>query len=183
MFNPDKYINMIIATGLTERQFLGLYLIFIKRKDLAQKYSKEVLGGMKIIPDEEKQGLERRGWLSKNHTSYELSKKFMELFIDKHIATEQIFDIYPTFLYNQGLQIPLTAMDRNIFANLYIDYIYGSYEEHLEVIKDIEYGKAEGLLNMGIEKFLKAKIWLAIRKQRLEGTRKQTTLGKYDNEF
>lgn len=183
MFNPDKYIDTLIATGLTERQFLGLYLIYARRKDLALKYSKEVLGGMKIIPDEEKQKLERDGWLVKLGTGYHISKKFTDIFVDKHIATDQIFDTYPTFFYHQGVQIPLTAMDRNIFANLYIDYIYGSLEEHEEVLKDIVYGKAEGLLNMGIEKFLKGKVWLAIRKQRVEGIRKQTTFTKLDNEF
>lgn len=184
MFNADKYVDVIINTGLTERQFLGLYLIFIKRKDLAEKYSKEVLGGMKIIPDSEKHELEIKGWLVKLGTNqYHLSKKFMEIFVDKHIATEEVFELYPTFLYNGGVQIPLTAMDRNIFANLYIDFIYGSLDEHLEVIKDIKYGKEKGLLNMGIEKFLKSKHWLTIRQERKQGIIESETPNMFNNEF
>ena len=43
-----------------------------------------------------------------------------------------------TFIYSNGVQIPLSTMDRNVFANLYEIAIMGSLEEHEEIILDIK---------------------------------------------
>ena len=74
-------------------------------------------------------------------------------------------------------------MDRNVFANLYEVAIMGSLDEHKEILLDIEYGKSKGLLNIGIEKFLKSKYWAGIRKQRLDNQVVTTTKTRIDNEF
>lgn len=183
MFNVDKYINTLITLNISERQFLGLYLIYIKRLDLAEKYSKEGLNGMKILPPIEMKELENKGLLVKMANGYILSKKFKELFVDKHIATEDIFRIYPTFLYHQGVQIPLTGMDRNIFANLYIDLIQGSIEEHEEILEDIKYAVEKGMLNIGIEKFLKSQHWKALREHRKKGIEKSNQPNIFNDDF
>lgn len=183
MFNADKYISTLITLGITERQFLGLYLIYTKRLDLAEKYSREALNGMKIIPPIEMKELEDKGYLVKMPNGYVLSKKFKELFVDKHIATEDIFRIYPTYLYHQGVQIPLTGMDRNVFANLYIDFIHGSLDEHNEVMKDIKYAVEKGMLNMGIEKFVKSQHWKALREHRNNQTEILNQPNMFNNDF
>ena len=74
-------------------------------------------------------------------------------------------------------------MDRNVFANLYEIAIMGSLEEHEEVLLDIKYAKEKELLNIGIEKFLKSKYWLVIRKKRMDTREIKTTKTKADNEF
>ena len=112
-----------------------------------------------------------------------ITDKFKSIFVDKHIATEEIYEIYPSFVYSNGVQIPLSTMDRNVFANLYEIAIMGSLEEHKEVLLDIKYGKEKDLLNIGIEKFLKSKYWLAIRKKRMDTREIKTTKTKADNEF
>lgn len=183
MFNADKYIDTLINLGITERQFLGLYLIYTKRLDLAEKYSREHLEGMKIIPPMEMKELEDKGYLVKMPNGYVLSKKFKDLFVDKHIATEEIFEVYPTFLYHQGVQIPLTAMDRNIFANLYIGMINGSLDEHTEIVEDIKYAVEKGLINIGIEKFLKSQHWKAIREHRNKVIETRNQPNIFNNDF
>ncbi len=180
----DKYVNFLIDNQITERQFLALYLIYSKRMDLIELYKKRVTNGMKIIPPEELPSLIEKGFVKLNvDGNAVLTDKFKNIFVDKHIATEEIYEVYPTFVYSNGVQIPLSAMDRNVFANLYEIAIMGSREEHNEILLDIEYGKEKELLNIGIEKFLKSKHWLSIRKKRLDTGEIITTKTRADNEF
>ena len=51
-----------------------------------------------------------------------------------------------SFIYSNGVQIPLSSMDRNVFANLYEIAIMGSLEEHEEVLLDIKYAKDKATL-------------------------------------
>ena len=180
----DRYVNFLIDNQITERQFLGMYLAYTKRRDLSELYKKKITGGMKIIPKNEIPELIKKGFLKIDEGGNAvLTDKFKNIFVDKHIATEQIYEIYPSFIYSNGVQIPLSTMDRNVFANLYEIAIMGSLEEHEEIILDIKYGKEKELLNIGIEKFLKSKYWLAIRKKRMDTREIKTTKTKADNEF
>ena len=180
----DRYVNFLIDNQITERQFLGMYLAYTKRRDLSELYKKKITGGMKIIPKNEIPELIKKGFLKIDEGGNAvLTDKFKNIFVDKHIATEEIYEIYPTFIYSNGVQIPLSAMDRNVFANLYEIAIMGSRAEHAEVLLDIQYGKEKELLNIGIEKFLKAKHWLSIRKKRLDTKEIITTKTRADNEF
>lgn len=180
----DRYVNFLIDNQITERQFLGMYLAYTKRRDLSELYKKKITGGMKIIPKNEIPELIKKGFLKIDEGGNAvLTDKFKNIFVDKHIATEEVYLAYPTFFYSQGVQIPLSAMDRNVFANLYEVAIMGSLDEHKEILLDIEYGKSKGLLNIGIEKFLKSKYWIGIRKQRLDNQIVTTTKTRIDNEF
>ena len=179
----DKYVKFITTHKLTERQMLILLLVYYKREDLIGLYKKTY--DVKIlITKENKEVLYQRGFLITDDSGNNvLTKKFKDYFIDKDIATDEIFDIYPVSMMHNGITIPLKGMDRSIFANLYIMAIMGSIDEHQEVIKDIEYGKVHNMLNIGIEKFLKSKYWLGIRKARLENKTIIDTKTLTDNEF
>ena len=184
MILVDRLIPFLVKHGITESQFILLYLVYLKRDDLIDVYKEKVIGGMKKIPKTEMEFLRQKGFLEFNsHNKYVLSEMFLNLFIDKHIATDEIFAIYPSYMESMGVQIPLTAMDRNVFANIYISAIQGNLEEHKEVIKDIEYAKQQKLLSFGIEKFLTSKMWLKIREQRLAGIVKTNAPNAYDKEF
>lgn len=180
----DRYVKFLIDNQLSERQFLGLYLSYTKRNDLIELFKKNVTNGMKIIPPNELSDLITKGFVKVDmYGNHIITDKFKAIFVDKHIATEQIYEIYPSFIYSNGVQIPLSTMDRNVFANLYEIAIMGSLEEHEEILLDIKYGKEKELLNIGIEKFLKSKYWLAIRKKRMDTREIKTTKTKADNEF
>lgn len=128
--------------------------------------------------------LREKGFLKYNsRNEYVIADKFLNLFIDKHSATDEIFAEYPAFTNTMGVDIPLTTMDRNVFANMYISAIQGNLEEHREVLKDIVYAKEQKLLSFGIEKFVTSRVWLKIRERRLANIIKTTTKTAYDNEF
>lgn len=184
MILVDRLIPFLAETGLSDRQFILLYLVYLQRKDLITIYKDTVLEGMKVIPKEEMESLRQKGFLKFNtRNEYVIAEKFLDLFVDKHIATDEIFAEYPAFVNNMGVDIPLTAMDRNVFANMYISAIQGNLEEHREVLKDIKFAKEQKLLNFGIEKFVSSRIWLKIRERRLANIVKTTTNTAYDNEF
>lgn len=144
-------------------------MIHEKRFDLVRDYKNAFpCGDDSMIGEYLTKDLFNRGFIEETSAGkLKLTAKFLGIYINKHTATEEIFALYPAYWDNNGNQISLTAFDRNIFANLYDKDIQSSAIEHMEIVKDIEYGKEHGLLNIGIEKFLKSKHWLSIRTKRL----------------
>ena len=172
MLLEDSYVKFLIEHDLTQSQYLLLHLLHKGRADLIREYKEKfpsddntMIG--KIFIDD----LVRKGFLAEdNKVKYRLTEKFLQTFINKHTASEEIFDLYPTHFPKDGVNIPLSAMDRNVFANLYDTAILSSVLEHIEVVKDLKYAIKHSLLNIGIEKFVKSKYWLSVRKQRKEDT-------------
>ena len=180
----EKYVKFLVKNNITERQFLILLFIYYKRQDLIGLYKQQFTNNKNIVTEEDKEDLRQKGFLYKDEfNNYFLTNDFIQLFVDKDIATDEIFEIYPVSMQHQGVTIPLKAMDRSVFAVLYITAIMGSVEEHKEVIEDIHYAKTHNLLNIGIEKFIKSKYWLGIRKQRLENKKQIQTKTAIDKEF
>lgn len=184
MILVDRFIPFLAETGLSEREFIILYLTYLRRNDLLSIYKEKVLEGMKVIPKKELETLVGKGFLKYNsRNEFILTDKFINLFVDKHVATDDIFEMYPSFVSSNGVEIPLTTMDRNVFANMYINAIQGNLEEHQEVLKDIEFAKEQKFLTFGIEKFVSSRVWLKIRPLRLANTVKVTTKTAFDNDF
>ena len=185
MISEDSYVKFVIEHGLTQNQYLLLHLVYKKRPDLIKDYKQafpsgdSTMIGQYFIDD-----LFKKNFLEKKPDgTITVSAKFLEAFINKHSACDEIFEIYPTHWSKDGVLIPLSAMDRNVFANLYDKAISSSILEHLEVVKDINYAIQENLLNIGIDKFVKSKYWLIIRPKRLENVIKQDVYTIRDNEY
>jgi hypothetical protein len=185
MLLEDSYVEFLIEHDLTQGQYLLLHLIHKKRSDLIKKYKEKfpsddgTMIGMYFIKD-----LVVKGFLIEDKINgFVLTKKFLEIFINKHTACDEIYDIYPTYTNLNGVNIPLTSMDRNVFANLYDKAIQSSILEHLEIVEDIKFGIEQNLLNLGLDKFVKSQYWLAIRKKRLEQDGNKVTKTQRDNEF
>lgn len=170
MLLEESYIKFLIKHDLTQSQYLLLHLVHKKRTDLIRDYKEKfptddnTMIGKYLIDD-----LVKKGFLIEKDNTYKLTNKFLEQYVDKFTATEEIYDEYPSFFNKDGLNIPLKGMDRNIFANLYDKAISSSVLEHIEVMEDIKFGIEQGLMNLGIDKFIKSKHWLAIRPHRLAG--------------
>lgn len=185
MILEDAYIKFIIEHKLTQGQYLLLYLVYKQRPDLIRAYKEafpsgdSTMIGQYFIDD-----LFTKEMLTKHSNgSITVSQKFLEAFINKHTATEQIFDIYPTHFSLNGTNVPLTAMDRSAFAGLYDIAIQSSVLEHLEVVEDIKYAIKHDLLKIGIDKFVKSKFWTTIRPMRLENQIKERIVSIRDNDF
>ena len=185
MILEDSYVKFLIEHNLTQGQYLLLHLVHKGRPDLIRAYKEafpsedSTMIGQYFIDD-----LIKKGFVAINAQNKPvLTKQFLEIFINKHTACEEIFSIYPTHFMKDGVQIPLSAMDRNVFANLYDKAILSSTLEHLEIMQDIDYAIKEEMLNIGIDKFLKSKYWMVIRPKRLAHVLKEQTKMRKDHNF
>lgn len=188
--NVDEYVSFLEKEKMTQAQYLFLLLIYKKRVDLIKRYKKcfpiendNSMIGKYAIKDLINKGFIKIVINNSKKKEIILTKKFLNIFINKHIATEEIYNIYPISMFNKGIEIPLVSFDRNIFANLYEDAIEGSINEHLEVLKDIEYGKENNKLHIGLEKFVKSQYWKVLRKERINNQTQLITTNPLDNEF
>lgn len=185
MLLHDSYLRFIIKNNLTQAQYLLLHLVYHERVDLIRDF-KEAFPSedSTMIGEYWVKDLINRGYLVQSPKgTLEIGMTFKVAFIDKYTACEEVYAIYPTHFKKDGVQIPLGAMDRNVFANLYDIAIMSSIAEHLEIMEDIKFAIKHELLNIGIEKFIKSKYWLAIRPKRKENNIKQRTVTSQDHEY
>lgn len=176
MLLEERYIDFICEHKLTQGQFLLLYLMYKKRGDLIVKYKKHhptdnVAEDKSMIGEYWVNDLIKREYIvtevidGKN--TYQLANKFRKAFCNPLDIADELVSAYPSTMEIDGKIIPLTAIDTVIVAQTYGKAIMESQEEHLEVLKDIEYGKENNLLSMGLKTFINSKYWLALRKKRL----------------
>lgn len=169
MILPDSYVNTLINLDITQAQLLFLILAHKNRTDLAIKYKKtfpiedQSMIGKYYIDD-----LIKKELLVKVGDRIEIGEKFKAIYMDKHGAADDIYEMYPAVYKENNKLIYLTLMDRNAFASLYEMFIQGSYAEHIEILKDLAYGIKNNMVTMKLEDFLKSKYWLTLRKQRLQ---------------
>ena len=190
MIDIEPYINFIITHRITQEQFLLLHILYHERIDLLKKY-KEAYPTEEgtMISTYQINDLMNKKFIIKTKTGYKLGRKFLEIFIDADKATEEIYKLYPPFIERNGVNIPLTTMDRRVFAKIYINKIKGSYQEHEEIKKDIQYAINSQLIVTGIEKFLTSEQWKTFRKLRksIEDSIISNTatdlIDDFDNEF
>lgn len=184
MLLEDAYVPFLVQHDLTQSQYLLLHLIYKKRHDLIRLYKEKFpADDSSMIGQRLTQELFDKNWLVKKGNIVEVSEKYLSAFINKHTAAEEIFSIYPAHWNNNGTIIPLSAMDRNVFANLYDRAIQGSIVEHIEVTRDIQYAIQYNLLNIGIERFVKSQYWSVIRPIRLANVIKESIPSIRDHEF
>jgi len=185
MLQEDAYLKFLTEHRLTQNQYLLLHLVYKKRPDLISLYKETFPSGDNtMIGEYFTKDLFDKGFLeTAKNGNIQITRKFLDIFINKHTASEEIFDIYPTHFVKDSVAIPLSAMDRNVFANLYDIAIGSSIAEHLEVIEDIKYGIQKEMLNIGIDKFLKSKYWMVLRPKRLENQIKERIQTSRDHEF
>jgi hypothetical protein len=173
MVNVDSYIKFITKHKLTQTQFLLLYLLYLKRLDLLKIYKEAYptddgsMLGTYFTND-----LIKRGFLSlavkgdkKNIT---LTDKFPNLFHDLATKADDVIRVYPGYVTTStGAMLPLTVVDIVQFRKLYRDTVGDDPEEHEEIIKDIEYGRDNNLINFKIDSFISSKFYLKVREMRL----------------
>lgn len=168
MIATDEYVNFLTKYELLPEQYLLLHLLKDGRGDLIQKYKQTFpLEEGTMIPRHLIKDLVDKGFLIKSEKRFKLSTKLLEIFVTPEKAVDEIYELYPSFINSdKGVSIPLTSMDKNIFKELYIPKIKGSYIEHIEVLKDIQYAIDNDLIKIGINKFLVSEQWKSFRKLR-----------------
>lgn len=179
MINVELYLNFVLKTKITQSQFLFLYLIYYRSIDkkkvttLVEKYREAypsedgTLIGRAMLND-----LVQRKFIIKikddgKMSDYKLTDKFLKHFVDKYTAGNEIWDLYPTSLVTATKNYPLTAMDKNLFRELYWTAIKGSVEEHEQVKQDLVWAKENNRIDMKIENFVRSEHWTRLRDERL----------------
>lgn len=185
MILEERYIEFITKHNLTQSQFLLLHLMYKKKFNLIKKYREcYPTDNGSMIGKNLTKDLIDRGFLVKIDSSYKLGDIFLDIYIDDYTAGNEIWDLYPKFIIINEVNIPLTTMDKNLFRKIYIDKILYSREEHLEVVKDIEYGTEKELINLGIDKFINSEFWKVLREKRLQDVEYKEATNLYEeNDF
>lgn len=184
MILTDKYVDFLLRHNMTPNEFLLLVLLYEKKTALVGKIQKEVLNGKPYLPKERIEEFIKRGYLVKTQNGYQLGRNFTDTFVDGNKATEEFYNAYPDFMRTkEGVQIPLTGMDRETFKRIYMAKIHHSVDEHLEIIKDVQYGANQNMINMGINKFLSSEQWRALRKLRKQQQTHTGYVAPMDKDF
>jgi len=169
MILEESYFKFIVQNNITEKQFSLLYLLYKNKPQLIELYKEMYSTDSTMIGQKETDDLFDKGFLKRNiKNQIVVTPKFLQAFIDKFVASDEILALYPKYHDTGITTIPLTAMDRNVLANLYEHAINGSIEEHYEVLKDIQYAIDHNLIVIGLDKFIKSHWWKVIRPKRLE---------------
>lgn len=172
--NVNRYVDFITKNKITQAQFLFLYLIRRKNYEAITKYKDAFpTEDGSMIGNTAKQQLIDEGFLVKvgegiSANDYAITDKFNHLFLKNHFeAADEFWKIYPSYVRINGNNIPLTNMDKYAFSNLYAERIDYSVQEHLEVLKDIEFGNKHNLIKSTIENFVRSESWNKIREIRV----------------
>ena len=176
----ERYVNFIVKNKLTQSQFLFLYLIRRKKFELITKYKEEYpsddgsMLGKNLMKDLVDRGFIKTPKDSNLAKDYEITDEFNHIFLkDRWESSQEVWKSYPGFTKINGADVPLTAMDQYQFSLNYAEAIDYSIEEHIEVLKDVQYGAQKGLIKTTIEKFVASKGWEKIREYRVKETNKE----------
>lgn len=186
MINISKYIDFIVDNKLSQTQFTFLYMIYYSTIDreettrLVKKYKKRINADA-LISIDELNGLVEMGFIQladnkDQFNSVTLTDKFLKILIDEEGAAWQVFELYPAFNKDEksGAMFTLKSYEFEMFKRRYGKAINYSYDEHLEVMKDLKYGIRFNMIKLRIEIFVKSRGWLDIRKERIKfGTEKK----------
>lgn len=182
MIFKDMLLFML-DNNINEKEYVLLLSMYYMNIDddvpkLVTRYAKKwgVVINLKpaMYPREVKEGLVMKGMLDRAEDKYILSDKFLDLFVNDYIAGQEVIDEYPGFATINGVRIPLKTESRIVLRELYWKTINGLRKEHEEVMKDIQYGIQEGMLNQNIRKFIEAEYYRDLRKLRVESLNSTT---------
>lgn len=183
MLLEERYVDFICESGLTQNQFLLLYLTYKKRLDLILKYKQRfptedgTMIGKFWIDD-----LVTKGFIVMEGNKGTITLKFKQIFCNKIDIAEELIDAYPSTMEIQGKIVPLTAIDIIVVADLYIEKILDNRQEHEEVLKDLAYAVKNNMINVSIKNFILGKYWLSIRKKR-KSTTDDSHIAQQHNSF
>lgn len=177
MFEFKRYLQWILDVGITEKEYTILLCMYYASRDKAmsqvmKRYAEMrgeyVNGSWKMSTDREKAPLIERGYLGRTEEgSYFLTDSFLELFVDEQVAGNEFLNGYPAFLVINNVNVPIKTGNRQMLRRAYWNAIGGKRSEHEEVIKDMNYGYQNSLINMSVDKFIGAEYWLEFRTLRL----------------
>jgi len=191
MIKTNEYISFLLRTGLTQQQFLLLFLIYKKEQDNIEKYKARFpTKDLTMIGREATMELIEAEWLKLSPTNMlVVTDKFKHHFtkVSDEFLLNELLEIYPPFVDNNGINIPLVTVDKHEYALKYNRRIAYSITAHNEILKDLKYGIKTGLIRFGVAKFIDSEMWVYLKKLREKSgddlTDVDIDMGMFDEDF
>lgn len=185
MINHTDYLDFLFTTGLSQPQFLLLYLIYKKDQDSINRYKERFpTGDGTMIGKYYTKQLIEEGWLTvTTDKTLKVTHKFRKYFVINETALNELLDIYPPFIDKEGVNIPLVTVDKYQYSLKYNRRIMKSVREHDEVVKDLQFGIDKGYIRFGIVKFIDSEMWIPLRKLRLGEDAESVKMDAFDEDF
>ena len=172
MINHKEYLDFLFKTGLTQAQFLLIYLVYKKDQKAIEKYKiRFPSDDGTMVGKSLTQQLIDEDWLYVTEgRTLVASNKFRKLFLAEadNAYLKELIEIYPAFYDKDGINIPLVTIDLYKYTEKYFKAILESFKEHNTVLKDLKWGVKHNYIRFGINKFIDAEMWTSLRKLRLK---------------
>jgi len=185
----EEYVSFLTKHKISADAFLYMYLISIKDYPLMFKYLSYSYG--KGLSYDELMSLTSRGYLvNLNYNPkaefsadmFEVTSKFTDI-MDKCISAnpaDEFWDAYPAYLWIEGKRFAARNMDKDEFTKIYMSKVGKTKAEHQTVMEALEFGKNNQRINIGLDKFIRTKMYNDLAKEMVNGP-KNSTYG--DREF
>ena len=167
VIRDSRFLDLLCRLEITPTQFYLMYLLHTKNFAGIAQYTNEVAP----FPNGEVEDLVGRGMLiDMNKDNGPIYADLLSLtdsaqtLLFKNIEQcgNEMWDAYPSFIMVNGAQVPAKTCDKDDIMDLYGDIIAYNPIYHRRVLELIAYAKNNGLISMGIEKWVKSRQWEAI---------------------
>ncbi len=172
MISHKHYLDFLFKTGLTQAEFIFIFLVYKKDTNYINRYKERFpTEDGTMIGKYNTNRLIEDGWIKQEGDEYVAADKFRRLFISDSNGFDELVEYYPKYYEtDKGVKMPLVLADKFQYSLKYGGMINNSIAEHNEIIKDIEYGAEHNLINFKIEKFIDSQFWNVLREKRLGDT-------------
>lgn len=177
--NAKEFIKIMSKLEVNANQFLFLYLVFLKDKEITKMYREGYLKGTRLeaVTEFDIQYLIQKGYLEDHNLidrDEAVKKRILENFavtddfisqvylINSNQAAEELWAVYPSYLYINGERKPVgKAWDYNIFHKEYEDIVKNDLKTHKKILDDVRRIKNEngGCAYVKLENYIRSRAW------------------------
>jgi hypothetical protein len=204
LINIKKITEICVKLRIDIEEFYFLYLVSAKDYTTMKYYVKHINGfTVEFIDNLQKKGLLLDTNAYSKSSDYRNGNKIVKLTTlfstpvfddmleeDIDIASTNIYEemrnVYPyEIIGSNGINYPARTGTYEKNSSLYIKHILKNPDDHNKIIEAIKYGKENGLIKWGLEKFIENEYW-GLLIEAMDGNRRQTEGGETmygNNEF
>lgn len=159
-----KFLDALCRLQITPTQFYLMYLLHTRKYADISTYHEKV----GEFPVREVDDLIDRGLvIDMNKPGEPIYADLLSLtdaaqtlmFVATQECGEDLWTSYPSFIIVNGSNVPAKTCDKDEIMDLYGDVIAYNPVLHRRVMEVIDYAKRNGLITMGIEKWVKSRQW------------------------
>lgn len=178
VLRDKRFLNTLCRLKISPTQWWFMYLLHTKNYPAMLQYIEEV----KPFPKADIEDLLERGFIIDLNRPegevwadlFSLTDKGQTLmFIHTNDAGEELWAKYPNFIMVDAARVSAKTVDKDDLMETYADIISHNPVYHRRVLELLEYAIRNGMINMGIEKWVRSRQWESLEElmDREEDTR------------